>query len=758
NTILRSTVTGYGEALYVYQSSATTVYDSYIQGSTAAYVNKSSVTVMGGSVFVATNTAGSAVWLAGGSVRLALSSSTFSAGGQGAAVYLDSNNSGVINFSSNIISGGKYGFNISTQSAGAALSIASMTFQSLTQGATAINFIGGPLVATFTAVAFDSAQISVNVNAGALGNGSRVAVLRAKGQKAGPAYENDLGGYIDWGYPTLLVGPVSGAAGISRAPGLHARAPEADSAAQYQYQVDDWATMDSAAGLPRYDFEQSAAQFFSDKGSFSGQDGGIQNAGDAYLYNSTATFVFYSTGSFNLNPDQTYYWRVRVKTDENPFYGPWSSTASLATRDFAAESPVNNLDVSGVSLSGATGMAVRINFNLRENNVLAAVTPNGGSYNTADWIFVKFSTQAGAEGTWNHATLTQGGGVGVGGALIVASDRKGAFINHTASYALWEATASVVWDYAADGVSEAGALVKVFAISMVKVPTGNFVYNAGNIGGAAANNLAGDTLVNSVAVKPAGSAADWPNGYNSFYLMRYELTQGLYADFLNMLPSGAAQALYAVEAAYGHQMTNAGTYPARYAAGDRDAAKNYLSTRDAWSFLNWAALRPPTEMEFEKAARDVSPDVPDARVYPWGSAQPDTVTYHPKEGGTHTKNFMNYNGVAGGNKVLDGGRYLSGDIYRAPEQTGASPYGIADLAGNVYEQVINCGFAPVPGNGNGTTALPGSWPGEDFVEKGMRGGSFDISATYARVSDRYYAAWAGTHRSYNIGARGARTP
>ena len=43
-----------------------------------------------------------------------------------------------------------------------------------------------------------------------------------------------------------------------------------------------------------------------------------------------------------------------------------------------------------------------------------------------------------------------------------------------------------------------------------------------------------------VAALPAGAATGWPNGYSSFYIGRYEITQGQYADFLNTAPSGAA--------------------------------------------------------------------------------------------------------------------------------------------------------------------------------------------------------------------------
>ena len=461
NTISDSTVTSNNadySALYISGSSSNTVSGSYIQGSTAAYITGSTGTVIGGSVLIATNTAGYALRFAGGSMNLALSTSTLSGGPQGAGIYLDENNSGVINLSSNTISGGQYGLNIAAQSAGASLDISSMTFSSLTAGATAINFLGGQFVSTFTGVAFNSANITVNVNGSSLASGSRIIMSHPAGVKLGTDYENDPAAYINWLVITAtLVSPADGAAGVSQSPGLHAKASDTGSAVQYNYQIDTLATMNSQGGAPLYDFDQSAAQAFANSGAFSGQDGTISSENDAYLNNSTATFVFYSVGTHRLTVNTQYYWRVRAKTAEIGVFGAWSSTAGFTTGEATAEAPVNNLAVANVSLSNATGVGVTVNFTVRENNDSAGTTPNGGNYNTADWLFVKFSTQAGADGTWNHATLAAGGGVGVGGALTLASDNKGAFVNHAANYALWQATASVVWNYPADGVNAANA-------------------------------------------------------------------------------------------------------------------------------------------------------------------------------------------------------------------------------------------------------------------------------------------------------------
>ncbi|MDD5210629.1 MAG: formylglycine-generating enzyme family protein [Elusimicrobiales bacterium] len=561
------------------------------------------------------------------------------------------------------------------------------------------------------------------------------------------------------GAAPLLLSPASGETGVSQSPALHAADMTLGTSVQYHFQVDTVQTMDSQSGQPQGSFDQTAAQLFSSSGAFSGQDTYIvPGSSDAYNSVSTATFVFYSSAA-KLNPDTKYYWRARAKPAGGA-YGAWSSTASFTTARFASQTPANHLAVSGVNLYGPTDSGlINIGFSLAENNVATGTSAGGGAYNTADWVFVKFSTMAGADGTWNHATLI-GGSVGAGATLMAASDGKGVFLDHTAYSPYWTAGATVVWDFGVDGVDGKTAIVKVFSVSMVRVPSGSFVYNIGNIGGGTFNNLSGPKTVTSGAGTnlPSGALAGWPNGYGGFYIGRYEITQGQYADFLNTVSSSAAVVLYSTYVEYGHNITYApdNLYGARYAAADPDAAKNYLSISDAWKYMNWAGLRPLTEMEFEKAGRDINGDT---RTYPWGNTAPNLSVYRPaNEDGTCIRRYLNYSNAAGCRKVLDVGRYMSGDVYRTTAETGASPWGIADLAGNLWELTINCSWASVPLNGDGTLGLPASWPVPGAATAGVRGGGFGDASSFERLSDRSYASWGYTVRNPTIGARVARTP
>jgi formylglycine-generating enzyme required for sulfatase activity len=132
---------------------------------------------------------------------------------------------------------------------------------------------------------------------------------------------------------------------------------------------------------------------------------------------------------------------------------------------------------------------------------------------------------------------------------------------------------------------------------------------------------------------------------------------------------------------------------------------------EARSFCAYAGGRLPTEDEWEKAARGK-----DAREYPWGD---DLDCAHANWG-----NFENEGPCAGKNpgKPSPVGSYPQG----------ASPYGVLDLAGNVWEWVADK-------------------YDRDSSRRVVRGGSCCSYFVLPRVANRN--AWDPAHRDGDLGFR-----
>jgi formylglycine-generating enzyme required for sulfatase activity len=99
----------------------------------------------------------------------------------------------------------------------------------------------------------------------------------------------------------------------------------------------------------------------------------------------------------------------------------------------------------------------------------------------------------------------------------------------------------------------------------------------------------------------------------------------------------------------------------------------FVSYRDATAYCVWSGGRLPTEAEWEKAARGT-----DARLFPWGNEPPNGKRV----------NYCDWNCTASlRDSSQDDGYRETAPVGSFPD--GASPYGVLDMSGNVWEWVFD---------------------------------------------------------------------
>ena len=482
---------------------------------------------------------------------------------------------------------------------------------------------------------------------------------------------------------------------------------------------------------------------------------------------------------------------VVTATDDRAQSTSATTTVTVQESGGGVDPAPSYISISNVSLGAASGGTRRVGFDISWDESWRG--PDRPTWvEAADnwdavWVFVKYRVSG---GPWQHATLAGNGHVQPSGSVVsVPSDRMGAFVYRSGSgYGTFAANGvGLQWDYVADGVS-AGASVDVqpFAVEMVFVPQGSFSVGSGGsnpgefrAGGTsntpfvvssqssiALGNAAGQLMWSSTSGSgsPSGStSASFPTGFGASYVMKYQVTQGQYVDFLNTLTQAQADARKHTGSSFRHAV--AGSNVGSYATSLPFVAMNYMSWADGAAFADWAGLRPMTEMEFEKVAR--GPRAPVANEYAWGStsitpasglANAGTITETPTPAGANA-NYVS--GIGGPVRV---GSFAA--PARSRRDAGAGFYGALELSGNVWERPMTVGnaegraFAGTHGDGSldaGGNANVASWPGSDAVGAGLRGGYWDYGGDDLRVSFRFYAATTLAYRSSIHGWRGARS-
>lgn len=416
--------------------------------------------------------------------------------------------------------------------------------------------------------------------------------------------------------------------------------------------------------------------------------------------------------------------------------------------------------------------------------------------------------------------------------VYVVEDKTGAFLRRSENSAVNSVTAHNVQltvDYASCGFTENSQIgITVFGLEMVLVPQGGFY--AGDFGASEASFKKGASddnpweISSESALSVTGAASDalyytsadndgefstgasftipaeFPKGYNGFYAMRYEITEGEWVEFLNSLPGGESRAARDLtdnfhknsDAVIARNTISCSGSPLGCVTTRPSRPVSFLSWKDISAFLDWAALRPMTELEFEKMAR--GPFVPVKGEYAWSTIQivpAATISGSAEEGDevvTDQGANANYNNTSfSGGDTAQGLEYQTGPLRSGifatstsdRQTSGGGNYGSMDLSGNLKEWVVSVGssaglsFSGLHGDGTLTTAsgFEGNanvpfWPGmdADFSHGvtsssgvGFRGGSWADPAGMLRISDRQEAAKAASDAASTYGGRGVRT-
>jgi formylglycine-generating enzyme required for sulfatase activity len=204
---------------------------------------------------------------------------------------------------------------------------------------------------------------------------------------------------------------------------------------------------------------------------------------------------------------------------------------------------------------------------------------------------------------------------------------------------------------------------------------------------------------------------------DAYYIDKYEVTVGQYGEFLE---------------ANSFDPPPSWTTMAQPSYENRPVVN--VDWKDANNYCKWTGKRLPTEAEWEKAARGT-----DQRIYPWGNDPPT-----PQRANFGKTTWSNHAALVPVGHL----------------EEGKSPYGVYDLAGNVWEWVSDW-YDP-----DYYTNSPARNPvgPETGKYKVLRGGSWDLAPEKLRAARRDFNILSTTdydspaYRNFNSGFRCAKNP
>lgn len=472
----------------------------------------------------------------------------------------------------------------------------------------------------------------------------------------------------------------------------------------------------------------------------------------------------------------------------------------------------NNIQIENVSLASQNTAQdfYTIQFDLSWDNSWRTSTFESNW--DAAWVFVKYTIKD--QQDWRHADLHYVNGTSDGHS--VPGNASIRTLNNTYNTAngigvmIYRSTdgigtisfpsVQIRWDYGDNGLADDDIIeISVHAVEMVYVPQGDFYagdgqqdfgqFEAGNtgqpfqitseaqltLGGTNSNNLSNNNAINmlndddfdyaTTRTLPAG----FPKGHDAFYCMKYETSQEQYAAFLSHLTSDQRSPRS------GPQYVNAiNVFPLRdgthWATADFPyRPMHYISWADMATYLDWAGLRPMSELEYEKACRGPREGVPNE--YAWGNASwytPGLYTISGDGANEIVVDGLAVNaGNANSNSIYSGanlpvrcGIFAASATNKTRQETGATYWGIMEMTGNCYELMISVGNSQtrdfdglhgdgnLQGSGNASFSLLADWAFVNAVGIGYRS---------SEVSTRYAANYNTSTRERWHGIRGIRS-
>jgi serine/threonine-protein kinase len=222
-------------------------------------------------------------------------------------------------------------------------------------------------------------------------------------------------------------------------------------------------------------------------------------------------------------------------------------------------------------------------------------------------------------------------------------------------------------------------VAEIDGMPQVYVPAGNF-----RMGGVDTKAQPDEGPDHSVSMK-------------AFWMDKVEVTNGMYKLCVN---AGVCEPPRAFQSATHADYFTSETYNTYPVVN--------VGWGDAKDYCEWAGRRLPTEAEWEYAARGS-----DYRTWPWGEERPDSSR-------------ANFNFLVADTSPV--GQYPSG----------ASPFGVLDMSGNVWEWVSDYydpGYYAVAGGTN----PPGPQKAKNGFRRVIRGGSWKDGEFDIRLANRGFA-------------------